>query len=715
MNRFCNRATSLALAILFALSSLGVTFSMVGSLPAAAAPEDSPAATQQTPDESTAAANQEDAAAQPQPSSEQAAESSRSPEESSSAPKESEPEPEPSSSSRTAKRFKNAQDAEEPTRDSAAESTLESAGDLEAVQNPSETGDTSNVISDVEVIDMIAKFIDDREDQNLLKEPMISANPSTFSLSITISFTDIGAQYYNQLLGKSLKALTFTNHHFIDFQDFSMVDIHREKEKTIIAIETGLVTYQNRGNHCPFSLEFEGLTIDATAILATADISDSQNYYFQGPRFRNQNGELVSKVTRGRYQSFTFTIKDEGITSEELELLRETVSISINSDFIRETNPKITNIRPLYETGVIYQVECVNPYYVGNTNMMLLEINYGDPYSIRTFYESIPGCELYNDDDEDDDDDDDDSSSSRSQIAPPTPNIIVSEYTYGGGTVTAASQFDLKIRFTNTSSRLAIDNIVMKVGVPEAFTLTSSSNTFYIKKMNKDSSVERTIGLSVKPNAEPISHPIKLSFSFEAIIQRERKQFTSEEEISIPVSQLDRFSVNPIEVPSELYVGEDTGIEVTFVNKGKTPVYNVTAEIAGNIAKPGQLQFIGDVENGKEESADFVINPLEDGELTGEVIISYEDSNMNVMVLRSPFSTTAIGIPMPPSDIPADTMLPEDFPPEELPWYQKIYNRLPPWGWAVIGVVGVLLFAYLAKLARTRHERKLLEGDDEDF
>ncbi len=278
--------------------------------------------------------------------------------------------------------------------------------------------------------------------------------------------------------------------------------------------------------------------------------------------------------------------------------------------------------------------------------------------------------------------------------------------------MTAAGNFTLTMTLMNTSKRVNVDNVVMKLSVPEAFTLTSSSNTFYIERIAKRSSVERTVNLSVKPNADAISHPLKVSFTYESVINDERKQFSAEQDISIPVSQLDRFSLNPVEMPSEIYVGEDSSIEATFVNKGKSTVYNVTAEITGNLSQPGQRQFIGNVESGKEESADFLIGALEAGTISGEVVISYEDANMNVNELRSPFTTTAVSFEMPAPDPGLDVMNPDDIgeaPPE--PWYQKI----PVWGWTAGGVTAIILLSFAAKAMRRHRELKLLEDSDEDF
>lgn len=308
-------------------------------------------------------------------------------------------------------------------------------------------------------------------------------------------------------------------------------------------------------------------------------------------------------------------------------------------------------------------------------------------------------------------DNDDDSSSSRPDIAPPTPTLIVSSFNYGGQSVTAAGNFNLKLTVKNTSKKLPIDNIVMKVTVPEAFTMNGSSNTFYIEKLTKDSSKELSLDLSVKPNAEPISHAIKISFGFEAVIDEARKALTAEQEISIPVGQLDRFSVQPIEIPQEIFMGEDTSFEVSFINKGKTTVYNITAEIAGEgITQPGQRQFIGNLEGGKEDSADFLLGASAPGPLTGEVVITYEDSNMHVTELRQPFNTNVIQMDMGKPDGGDMEVNAGEQPPAPAQWYQQV----PVWGWMVGGVVALILLAFIVKLVRARREKKL-EEQDEDF
>lgn len=516
-----------------------------------------------------------------------------------------------------------------------------------------------------------------------------------------------------------------------DGSEFFIPNISKiKKQDTGISFEIAVDAQYNGTSDTksvPFTLTFtksdQTKSVFSKKYSINPEVSSNERVMISSVIFKDQDDNILSKVTPGTRGRLTVIVKDTRINSEEeFEKFKPKMKPKINADAFSchsqvDSDKDIKLAGPIYSDGIEYEIIFRDVTYKGQNNYLILELNYNGLYYIDypldryDLYEPAPDDDNSNNN-YPDDDDDHDSSSSKPDIPPPTPNIIVSTYDYGGGNVTAAGNFTLTMTLMNTSKRVNVDNVVMKLSVPEAFTLTSSSNTFYIERIAKRSSVERTVNLSVKPNADAISHPIKVSFTYESVINDERKQFSAEQDISIPVSQLDRFSLNPVEMPSEIYVGEDSSIEATFVNKGKSTVYNVTAEITGNLSQPGQRQFIGNVESGKEESADFLIGALEAGTISGEVVISYEDANMNVNELRSPFTTTAVSFEMPAPDPGLDVMNPDDIgeaPPE--PWYQKI----PAWGWTTGGVTAIILLSFAAKAMRRHRELKLLEDSDEDF
>ena len=130
-----------------------------------------------------------------------------------------------------------------------------------------------------------------------------------------------------------------------------------------------------------------------------------------------------------------------------------------------------------------------------------------------------------------------------------TPYVIVNNYNYGG-TITAGDTFPLSITLFNTSKSLDVQNMMVTITMPEAFMLTSSSNTFYIEDLESEGMVTKTMNVTAKANAAPQSHNIEVSMKYQYVDDHlnSRRDNTTQETISIPVVQVDRFQVTGVDV-----------------------------------------------------------------------------------------------------------------------------------------------------------------------
>ena len=277
--------------------------------------------------------------------------------------------------------------------------------------------------------------------------------------------------------------------------------------------------------------------------------------------------------------------------------------------------------------GVICLVELKGLRYTGtgNTLSFTVQNKSSNPVSIfEQFTTTVSSCEEYVSRDDDDDEDPDYSS-----MAMATPYVIVSNYSYGG-TVTAGQSFPLTLTFYNTSKNIDVQNMMITLSMPEALMLTSSSNTFYVDTLGTEETVTKTVQVTAKANAEPSSHNVEVSMKYQYIDDHtvSRRDNSTQETISIPVVQVDRFEVTGVEVSPEIYLGEESDITVNYVNKGRSEVYNLSVAISGDIQNPGQQQNLGNLASGATGSADFYIMPNAEGICTGQITITYEDTNM---------------------------------------------------------------------------------------
>lgn len=294
-------------------------------------------------------------------------------------------------------------------------------------------------------------------------------------------------------------------------------------------------------------------------------------------------------------------------------------------------------------TGVVVHAALTGLRYTGSGSSLEITVQNKDEnsaYIFQQFSASIDSCVPYV---YTPPADDDDGKPDYSDMQMQTPYVIVSNYNYGG-TVTAGETFPLSITLYNTSRNIDVTNMMVTISMPEALMLTSSSNTFYVDHLDTESSVTQTVQVTAKVNAAPQSHNIDISMKYQYVDDHlvSRRDNSTQETISIPVVQIDRFQVTGVDTPAEAYLGEETYLTVNFVNKGRSDVYNLSAEISGDIQNPGQQQNLGNLTSGSTGSADFAIIPNGEGVCSGEIKITYEDTNMEEKTATILWSTTAV-------------------------------------------------------------------------
>ena len=409
-----------------------------------------------------------------------------------------------------------------------------------------------------------------------------------------------------------------------------------------------------------------------------------------------------SRIRKGESVNLVATIVD--INYSGSKTVTESAVVFQQGDFRPGTRNHTATVSKVDNKEFLtFTVQINDLVYTGTGNTITFNLVYvvdGQRYN-RPFTVRVDGCVPYVDSGNDNTDDDDEDV----ELDPLTPHIIVSQYDYGDAQVSAGNTIDLALTISNTSRHYDLDNIVMKITTGDGFAITSSSNTYYFDSLNVNENITKTISLQASPSAEAQSYPINIEFSFQYIANDKRVSGTSSESISIPVTQLDRFSVNEIQTPTSIYVGDEYEVSVNFVNLGKNVVYNVTAQLEGNMQNSGERNFIGNVASGTEDSADFYITPTQAGTIEGQIVISYEDSNMNVKQVSKPFTIQVDEYPVydPGIDVPVIDPVPQE--PESPFTLQNILLFL-----VFAGVTGAT--GYMTVL---RIKAKRSEFDDEDL
>lgn len=352
------------------------------------------------------------------------------------------------------------------------------------------------------------------------------------------------------------------------------------------------------------------------------------------------------------------------------------------------------------DKGMVIQLTGV--YYVGGSdNTLKLIITQGN-------YNAIVTCKIDNativPEKENDKKPDEETTAAQ-------PYVIISSYSYGKGDLVAGETRNVTMTFRNTSKTMAVENMMVTMTLPDAMMLTSSSNSFYIESLAAEGTITKTVNVTVKPTAAAQSHSMTVDFTYDYLDNGVRRNAKTTESISMPVLQVDRFTVTGIDLPQEIFMGEENNLSVNFVNKSRTDIYNLSAKLnCEGLSNNGEEQYLGNLASGTTSSADFYITGNEKGELVGEVIITYEDTNMNQRTVSVPFTTKVTSY----EDVwgpqgPVGPQNPDD--PGMDPGMEEPAGF--PWFWVIGGVVVVAagVFVYL----KLRKNKKESVDEDEDI
>ena len=429
--------------------------------------------------------------------------------------------------------------------------------------------------------------------------------------------------------------------------------------------------------------------------------------YTRYPGKLNGNQSPSTEIAKGYYVDLTLYVNDTDyvtfIGQEGNDKDKFSVTTPGDSSFLAgNTTPSANAEIDAWEKGKGYTVKLTGVYYVGgNDNTLKLIVTQGN-------YNAILSCKIDNATIVPQKEND---KKPGEETTAAQPYVIISNYSYGKGDLVAGETRNVTMTFRNTSKTMAVENMMVTMSLPDAMMLTSSSNSFYIESLAAEGTITKTVNVTVKSNAAAQSHSMTVDFTYDYLDNGIRRNAKTTESISMPVLQVDRFTVTGIDLPQEIFTGEESNLSVNFVNKSRTEIYNLSAKLnCEGISNNGEEQYLGNLASGTTSSADFYIKGNEKGELVGEVIITYEDTNMNQRTVSVPFTTKVTshedvwgpqgpGGPQNPDDPGMDPGMEQ---PAGFPWF-----------WVIGGVVVVAagVFVYL----KLRKNKKESVEEDEDI
>ena len=428
--------------------------------------------------------------------------------------------------------------------------------------------------------------------------------------------------------------------------------------------------------------------------------------YTKYPGSPKDNVTPSSEITKGNYVDLTLYVTDNDFLSlyGSTGYSKNNFSVTTpgDSSFLAGSGAGAEIEKwTVGSTDKGMEIQLTGVYYVGGSdNTLKLIITQGN-------YNAIVTCKIDNatiiptkPDDEKPD----------TETTAAQPYVIISSYSYGKGDLVAGETRNITMTFRNTSKTMAVENMMVTMTLPDAMMLTSSSNSFYIESLAAEGTITKTVNVTVKPTAAAQSHSMTVDFTYDYLDNGVRRNAKTTETISMPVLQVDRFTVTGIDLPQQIFIGEENNLSVNFVNKSRTDIYNLSAKLnCEGLSNNGEEQYLGNLASGTTSSADFYITGNEKCELVGEVIITYEDTNMNQRTVSVPFTTQVTSY----EDVwgPSNPSVDPGTDPGTDPGMEEPAGF--PWFWVIggVAVVAAGVFVYL----KLRKNKKESVDEDEDI
>lgn len=410
------------------------------------------------------------------------------------------------------------------------------------------------------------------------------------------------------------------------------------------------------------------------------------------------SGNELQRIEPGQKCRIKVRVVDPRLTDEDVKV---NIKVTSTASFASPTLGDI-NAMPAGKTdkGLVGYLIVLNDItYRGGSNELSLDIAYEGEYSslpLTSVTQAISQC--YD-----------------AQVVeePKDSALVLTSASYGGGSVEAGRDFTLTVDVLAPAKYAGAENVKVIITPPEQFTASSGSTMIYVGDLAPGASREVTFELNASAVAPSGSYSINVSVSGTAANGAAPSDSMS---VTVPVTQPERFEISRTDLPEYLSMGEEGYAYVSFVNKGKGTIYNVSAEITGDgITTTEGNQYIGNVPSGTESSADFTIQTSQAGNISALLTITYEDEKGNIKTLTKDFTMTVEEMYMGGG---FEDYYPEDF--GDMGMMPEENTGIALWVWILIalGVLaaggGVAFFLIKKKKAKQK-AAQLTEDDDEDI
>lgn len=187
-----------------------------------------------------------------------------------------------------------------------------------------------------------------------------------------------------------------------------------------------------------------------------------------------------------------------------------------------------------------------------------------------------------------------------------TPQIIISDYSYGGDHVTGGAPFDLNFTIKNTSGNTAVRNVVIRISGGEVFVQDGETDTDYVEKIT--SQIKLSKKMKCLNTAASGIYPVTASVSYEYFDGEEKVSQSTELSMNIRVQQPESIEFGSIALSGQtVTVNQEQDCAFTVINSGKSAVSNGRVKLLDSDGGELASAYIGNLEAGGQFASNYTL------------------------------------------------------------------------------------------------------------
>lgn len=293
--------------------------------------------------------------------------------------------------------------------------------------------------------------------------------------------------------------------------------------------------------------------------------------------------------------------------------------------------------------------------------------------------------------------------SGSNQTAALTPQVLISNFSFGGDRIKGGENFTLNFKVNNNSSTTAVKNVIIKLGGGEAFVVADGTDTIALNSLSAGASKQISKQFQCLNGVKSGVYPVTASISYEYFDSGEKAQGTAELTMSIPVVQPDIVSFEGIDLADKtINTNQETDCAFQIINSGQTKLSNGRVILKDENGTELASAFIGNIEAGMQFSSNYTLPVTfeKDGIKNLTLVLEYENENAEKKSIEQQFRVTVEEYQDPYAELNSD---------DDVQTAEKSSPVVP----IICAVVGVIvLVAAAVVIVKVVKKKKAQKGSD---